>query len=118
MVSIVSPSDPASQQPGDRRREGPASNGRERKRGDAGADADADTARAPRFGRRRAMSDKLLEQVFNLKFTAKQLNRSSVKAEKEEKAERLKVRHSPRKPAPPCPSRRRALPLPRRLASA
>lgn len=38
------------------------------------------------------MSDKLLEQVFNLKFTAKQLNRSAVKAEKDEKAERLKVR--------------------------
>jgi len=30
-------------------------------------------------------------QVFNLKFTAKQLARSAVKCEKEEKAERLKV---------------------------
>lgn len=38
------------------------------------------------------MSDKLLEQVFNLKFTAKQLNRSAAKCEKDEKAERLKVK--------------------------
>lgn len=30
--------------------------------------------------------------VFNLKFTAKQLSRSAVKAEKEEKAEKLKVK--------------------------
>lgn len=36
--------------------------------------------------------DKLLEQIFNLKFTAKQLNRSAIKCEKEEKAERLKVK--------------------------
>ena len=39
-----------------------------------------------------AMGDKLLEQIFNLKFTAKQLNRSAVKCEKDEKAERLKVK--------------------------
>uniref|UniRef100_A0A7S0RAB7 Charged multivesicular body protein 1a n=1 Tax=Chlamydomonas leiostraca TaxID=1034604 RepID=A0A7S0RAB7_9CHLO len=36
--------------------------------------------------------DKLLDQIFNLKFTAKQLARSAVKCEKEEKAERLKVK--------------------------
>jgi charged multivesicular body protein 1 len=36
--------------------------------------------------------DKLLEQIFNLKFTAKQLNRSSIKCEQEERAERLKVK--------------------------
>lgn len=34
----------------------------------------------------------MYEQIFNLKFTAKQLNRSSVRCEKEEKAERLKVK--------------------------
>lgn len=33
-----------------------------------------------------------MEQIFNLKFTAKQLNRSSVKCEKDEKSERLKVK--------------------------
>ena len=38
------------------------------------------------------MGDKLLEQIFNLKFTAKQLQRSAVKCEKDEKAERLKVK--------------------------
>jgi charged multivesicular body protein 1 len=38
------------------------------------------------------MGDKLLEQIFNLKFTAKQLNRSAVKCEKDEKSERLKVK--------------------------
>eukprot|EP00877_Chromochloris_zofingiensis_P009351 jgi/Chrzof1/466/Cz01g16250.t1 len=38
------------------------------------------------------MGDKLLEQIFNLKFTAKQLNRSSIKCEKDEKAEKLKVK--------------------------
>ena len=38
------------------------------------------------------MGDKLFEQVFNLKLTAKQLNRSAVKCEKDEKAERLKVK--------------------------
>lgn len=37
------------------------------------------------------MGEKLLEQVFNLKFMAKQLNRSAIKCEKDEKAERLKV---------------------------
>lgn len=36
--------------------------------------------------------DKLLDQIFNLKFTAKQLARSAVKCEKEEKSERLKVK--------------------------
>lgn len=36
--------------------------------------------------------DKLLDQIFNLKFTAKQLSRASVKCEKEEKTERLKVK--------------------------
>lgn len=38
------------------------------------------------------MGEKLLEQVFNLKFMAKQLNRSAIKCEKDEKAERLKVK--------------------------
>lgn len=32
------------------------------------------------------------DQIFNLKFTAKQLSRSAIKAEKEEKSEKLKVR--------------------------
>jgi len=36
--------------------------------------------------------DKLLDQVFNLKFSAKQLSKQSVKCEKEEKAEKLKVK--------------------------
>lgn len=36
--------------------------------------------------------DKLLDQIFNLKFTAKQLARAAVKCEKEEKAEKLKVK--------------------------
>uniref|UniRef100_A0A061R0J8 Charged multivesicular body protein 1 n=3 Tax=Tetraselmis sp. GSL018 TaxID=582737 RepID=A0A061R0J8_9CHLO len=36
--------------------------------------------------------DKLLDQIFNLKFTAKQLVRQAAKCEKEEKAERLKVK--------------------------
>lgn len=36
--------------------------------------------------------DKLLDQIFNLKFTAKQLQRAAVKCEKEEKAEKLKVK--------------------------
>lgn len=39
-----------------------------------------------------AVGDKLLEQVFNLKFMAKQLNRSAIKCEKDEKSERLKVK--------------------------
>ena len=34
---------------------------------------------------------KLLDQIFNLKFTAKQLVRNAAKAEKEEKSEKLKV---------------------------
>jgi charged multivesicular body protein 1 len=38
------------------------------------------------------VGDKLLEQVFNLKFMAKQLNRSAIKCEKDEKSERLKVK--------------------------
>ncbi len=37
-------------------------------------------------------SKKMEEQLFNLKFTAKQLARESKKCEKEEKAERLKVK--------------------------
>lgn len=36
--------------------------------------------------------DRLLDQVFNLKMTSKQLAKMSVRAEKEEKAEKLKVR--------------------------
>eukprot|EP00873_Tetraselmis_striata_P034081 jgi/Tetstr1/454345/TSEL_004023.t1 len=36
--------------------------------------------------------DKLLDQIFNLKFTAKQLNRQAAKCEKEEKAEKNKVK--------------------------
>jgi len=36
--------------------------------------------------------DKLFEQVFNLKFMAKQLAKSAVKSEKEEKAEKLKIK--------------------------
>lgn len=35
--------------------------------------------------------DRLLDQVFNLKMTSKQLAKMSVKAEKEEKGEKLKV---------------------------
>jgi charged multivesicular body protein 1 len=38
------------------------------------------------------MGDKLMEQIFNLKFAAKQLNRQSIKAEKDEKSERAKVK--------------------------
>ena len=34
----------------------------------------------------------LLDQIFNLKFTAKQLQRQAHKCEKEEKAEKMKVR--------------------------
>jgi hypothetical protein len=37
------------------------------------------------------MGDKLLDQIFNLKFTSKQLAKQSVRAEKDEKAEKLKV---------------------------
>uniref|UniRef100_A0A7S0YI99 Uncharacterized protein n=1 Tax=Polytomella parva TaxID=51329 RepID=A0A7S0YI99_9CHLO len=36
--------------------------------------------------------EQLLEQIFNLKLTAKQLSRAAVKCEKEEKAEKLKVK--------------------------
>ncbi len=36
-------------------------------------------------------NDKLLDQIFNLKFTSKQLVKSSSKCEKEEKTEKLKV---------------------------
>ena len=39
-----------------------------------------------------AMSDKLLDQIFNLKFTSKQMVRQSIRAEKDEKEEKLKVR--------------------------
>lgn len=35
--------------------------------------------------------DKLLDQIFNLKFTSKQLVKSSNKCEREEKGEKLKV---------------------------
>ncbi len=42
------------------------------------------------------MSDKLLDQIFNLKFTSKQMVRQSVRSEKEEKEEKLKVRGSER----------------------
>ncbi len=35
----------------------------------------------------------LQPQIFNLKFTAKQLARSAVKCEKDEKAEKLKVEY-------------------------
>ena len=38
------------------------------------------------------MGDKLLDQIFNLKFTAKQLNKQSQKSTKDEKAERTKVK--------------------------
>lgn len=38
------------------------------------------------------MGDKLLDQIFNLKFTSKQLNKQSQKSSKDEKAERLKVK--------------------------
>lgn len=38
------------------------------------------------------MGDKLLDQIFNLKFTSKQLAKQSVRAEKDEKAEKLKVK--------------------------
>lgn len=36
--------------------------------------------------------DKILDQIFNLKFTAKQLSRSAVKCEKEEKEEKAKIK--------------------------
>lgn len=36
--------------------------------------------------------DKLLDQIFNLKFTSKQLVRQSRKSEKEEKSEKLKIK--------------------------
>ena len=35
--------------------------------------------------------EKLLDSIFNLKFTSKQLVKSSIKCEKDEKAEKLKV---------------------------
>lgn len=38
------------------------------------------------------MGDKLMDQIFNLKFTAKQLSRSAVKCEKEEKEEKSKIK--------------------------
>ncbi|MEW5302024.1 MAG: hypothetical protein WDW38_008653 [Sanguina aurantia] len=38
------------------------------------------------------MGDKLMDQIFNLKFTAKQLSRAAVKCSKEEKAEMIKIR--------------------------
>lgn len=38
------------------------------------------------------MGDKLLDQIFNLKFTSKQLVKQSHKCEKDEKAEKLKVK--------------------------
>jgi charged multivesicular body protein 1 len=38
------------------------------------------------------MGDKLLDQIFNLKFTAKQLNKQSQKSTKDEKVERIKVK--------------------------
>lgn len=38
------------------------------------------------------MGDKLLDQIFNLKFTSKQLVKQSHKSEKEEKSEKLKVK--------------------------
>ena len=42
--------------------------------------------------------DKLLDQIFNLKFTSKQLCKSSSKCEKEEKTEKLKVPCHPHQP--------------------
>ena len=36
--------------------------------------------------------DKLLDQIFNLKFTSKQLQRTARKSEKEEKSEKLKIK--------------------------
>lgn len=38
------------------------------------------------------MSSKLFDQIFNLKFTAKQLQRQSIKCEKDEKAEKMKAK--------------------------
>lgn len=43
-------------------------------------------------------NDKLLDQIFNLKFTSKQLVKSSSKCEKEEKTEKLKVTPSQHHP--------------------
>ena len=37
-------------------------------------------------------NDRLLDQIFNLKFTSKQLVRASRKCEKEEKDEKLKIK--------------------------
>ena len=36
--------------------------------------------------------EKLLDQIFNLKFTAKQLDRAAKKCEKDEKSEKMKVK--------------------------
>jgi hypothetical protein len=38
------------------------------------------------------MGEKMMDQIFNLKFTSKQLVRQSKKCEKEEKSEKLKVK--------------------------
>ena len=40
----------------------------------------------------KSREDKLLDQIFNLKFTAKQLARTAAKCEKEEKQLKAKVR--------------------------
>jgi hypothetical protein len=46
-------------------------------------------------------NDKLLDQIFNLKFTAKQLARASRKCESEEKSEKLKIKKAIEKGARP-----------------
>lgn len=45
------------------------------------------------FGK--SKEDQLLDQIFNLKFTAKQLARTAAKCEKEEKQLKAKVRDPP-----------------------
>ena len=40
----------------------------------------------------KSAEEKLLDQIFNLKFTAKQLDRAAKKCEKDEKAEKMKVK--------------------------
>ena len=46
------------------------------------------------FGK--SKEDQLLDQIFNLKFTAKQLSRTAAKCEKEEKQLKAKVRGTSR----------------------
>jgi charged multivesicular body protein 1 len=57
-------------------------------------------ARAPAMGlfSFKSKEDKLLDQIFNLKFTGKQLGRTAAKCEKEEKALKAKARRPRARP--------------------